>query len=279
MRLRMLAVCLLAATAPLFTAAQNIENAKVTTTDASRGAGAAIASLSRSGAAWFAWKVPIEGQSLCCWTGNSSSGRCGRCFLDGHDGMTINRDEPGEPRTAGEMLLLVRVEEGRVRRVRYFDAGCTLDGQGNTIHLLSGVTPESSIDYFRSQIANADNEGNLVAAISLHAHAKVVPLLIDLARHDANHQVRRHAIFWLGQKAGDKAAGELRRAVDEDPDDDVRKHAVFAISQLPRERAVPMLIDLVKNHKSREVRKRAIFWLAETEDPRALQLIEEILGK
>ena len=76
-----------------------------------------------------------------------------------------------------------------------------------------------------------------------------------------------------------KAAGELRRAVDEDPDDDVREHAVFAISQLPRERSVPLLIDLVRNHKSAQVREKAMFWLAQTNDPRALDLIEEILTK
>jgi len=279
MRLTTLLVCLLAAVS---VSAQNIENATVTTTDASRGVGATIASLSRSGSAWFGWKVPIKGETICCWNGDAGRpGCCGRCSLDGGDGLSINRDsgDPGDPHGTGEMLLLVRIHEGHVNRVRYFGGGCAVDGQGNAIHILSNVTPENSIEYLRSQLANADHEGNLVAAISLHTSPKVVPLLIDLARHDPDHGIRRNAIFWLGQKAGVKAAGELRRAVDEDPDDDVRKHAVFAISQLPRERAVPILMELVKTHKSREVRKRAMFWLAQTEDPRALQLIEEILEK
>ena len=166
-----------------------------------------------------------------------------------------------------------------MRRVRVFGASCELDGQGKTIQLLTNVSPDSSIDYLLSQIRNADREGELLAALSLHDHPRVVPALIQLARHDPDKEVRRHAIFWLGQKAGAKVAGELRRAIDEDPDEDVKQHAVFAISQLPRERSVPLLIELVKTHKNRGVRETAMFWLAQTDDPRALDLIEGILLK
>jgi hypothetical protein len=260
--------------------AQNIENATLTSTDASQGVGAAVAFIARSGPSWVAWTVPIEGDSICCWNRRGASNDCcGRCTLDGGEGMSINRheDKAGEPHATGEMLLMLRVSEGRVRRVRYFSTTCPVDGQGNSVHLLTNVSPESSIEYLRTEISTADDDGNVIAAISLHRNPKAIPLLIDLARHDPAHDVRRNAIFWLGQKAGVKAASELRRAVDEDPDDDVRQHAVFAISQLPAERAVPMLIELVKTHKSRDVRKRAMFWLAQSEDPRALQLIEEIL--
>jgi HEAT repeats len=275
----------------LFTAAlfaQNIENASVQRTDATRGVGAAIASVESATRGsttptWFAWTAPIRGHSICCNGNGNSNGCCGRCKLDGGNGFSINDegDDDG-PRALGdksEMLLVARVERGKVRNIRLFSASCGLDGQGKTIQLLTNVSPESSIDYLLAQIRNADREGQLLAALSLHDHPRVVPALIDLARHDPDKEVRRHAIFWLGQKAGTKVAGELRRAIDEDPDEDVKQHAVFAISQLPRERSVPLLIDLIKTHKNRAVRERAMFWLAQTDDPRALDLIEGILLK
>ena len=264
--------------------AQNIENATVQRTDATRGVGAAIAAISSATPTWFAWTAPIRGHSICCWEGSGKSkGCCGRCKLDGGNGFSISdEDEDDGPVAIGvrsEMLLVARVEHGKVRNVRLFSASCGLDGQGKTIHLLTNVSPESSIDSLLAQIRNADREGQLLAALSLHDHPRVVPALIDLARHDPDKEVRRHAIFWLGQKAGTKVAGELRRAIDEDPDEDVKQHAVFAISQLPRERSVPLLIDLIKTHKNRAVRERAMFWLAQTDDPRALDLIEGILMK
>jgi hypothetical protein len=266
--------------------AQNIENATVQRTDATRGVGAAIAAIGSPTPTWFAWTAPIGGHSICCWEGSGKgkgNGCCGRCKLDGGNGFSISdEDEDDGPVALGdksEMLLVARVQEGKIRNVRLFSASCGLDGQGKTIHLLTNVSPESSIDYLLTQIRNADSEGQLMAALSLHDHPRVVPALIDLARHDPDKEVRRHAIFWLGQKAGTKVAGELRRAIDEDPDEDVKQHAVFAISQLPRERAVPILIDLIKTHKNRAVRERAMFWLAQTDDPRALDLIEVILLK
>jgi HEAT repeats len=261
--------------------AQNIDNATVKSTDASRGVGAAIASVGSANPTWFAWTAPIKGRSICCWNGSSNrSGCCGRCKLDGGNGFSISDDEDDiSPAGDDRMLVVVRVEQGRVRKVRLFSATCELDGQGKTIHMLTNVTPDSSVEYFVSQIRNADREGEMLAALSMHEHARVVPELINLARHDPDTEVRRHAIFWLGQKAGAKVAGELRRAVDEDPDEDVKEHAVFAISQLPRERSVPLLIDLVKTHKNRKVRERAMFWLAQTGDQRAVDLIESILIK
>ena len=264
--------------------AQNIENATVQRTDATRGVGAAIGAIGSATPTWFAWTAPIRGHSICCWeSGGKGKGCCGRCKLDGGNGFSISdEDEDDGPVAIGaksEMLLVARVERGKVRNVRLFSASCGLDGQGKTIQLLTNVSPESSIDYLLAQIRNADREGQLMAALSLHDHPRVVPALIDLARHDPEKEVRRHAIFWLGQKAGAKVAGELRRAIDEDPDEDVKQHAVFAISQLPAERSVPLLIDLIKTHKNRGVRERAMFWLAQTGDPRALDLIEGILMK
>lgn len=215
------------------------------------------------GTGWFAWKVPSPGHSICC----------NRCSLENDRGFSIDSDEDFNTTGTGEMLIAVRVESGKIRKLRLFDGSCRLDGK---VQMLT-VSTENSVDYLLSQIPDADREGELMAALSMHDHPRVVPALIQLARHDPETDTRRHAIFWLGQKAGEKVAGELRRAVDEDPDDDVKQHAVFAIAQLPRERAVPLLIDLVQSHKNRKVRERAMFWLAQTGDPRAIDLIESIL--
>lgn len=186
----------------------------------------------------------------------------------GCDGSTFNVRNRVEH---DEVFLVARIEGRQVERLRIVDPACPL---GNT-HVVENVTPEASLDFL---LANVHHHEGVVTGIAMHDHARVVPELIRLARHHASAKVRREAIFWLGQRAGEKAAGELRRAVDEDPDDEVRERAVFAISQLPRDRAVPLLVDLVKTHKRPVVRERAMFWLAQTGDPRALELIEEILG-
>ncbi len=67
---------------------------------------------------------------------------------------------------------------------------------------------------------------------------------MDLAKHDPSSGVRGQALFWLAQKAGQRAIATLGQAVNDDPDREVRKRAVFAISQLPNDDSVPKLIEL-----------------------------------
>jgi hypothetical protein len=207
------------------------------------------------GAGRIAWKIRTDGVSICC--------------CNEQQGFTVGRGDRVEYE---DIFLVATIRDGRMARLRMVAPACPI----TDTRMIENVTPEASLDFLLGHIAEDDH---IVAAIAMHDHPRTVPELIALARRHESSEVRRDAIFWLGQRAGEKAAGELRRAVDEDPEDEVRERAVFAISQLPAERAVPMLVDLVKNHKRPAVRKRAMFWLAQTGDPRALQLIEEILAR
>lgn len=117
-----------------------------------------------------------------------------------------------------------------------------------------------------------------IAGIAQDKDPAATELLLSLAKTHRIAQVRKQSLFWLGQRAGEKATAHLKEAAD-DPDEDVREMAVFAISQLPKERAIPELIQLARTHKSKRVRERAIFWLGQSGDPRALTFIEEILTR
>jgi len=103
-----------------------------------------------------------------------------------------------------------------------------------------------------------------------------VDLLIGAARNDASTSVRRSALMWLAQLAGDRAIAAIEEALD-DPDTEIKRQAVFALSQLPHDRGVPLLIAIVRENPNPEVRKQALFWLGQTGDERALALIEELL--
>lgn len=103
--------------------------------------------------------------------------------------------------------------------------------------------------------------------------------LIGIARKDQDAGVRRQALFWLAQKAGERAVQTLSDAMENDPDREVRKHAVFALSQLPKNEGVPRLIEVARTHRDPEVRKQAMFWLGQSGDGRAIRFFEEILTK
>jgi HEAT repeat protein len=107
------------------------------------------------------------------------------------------------------------------------------------------------------------------------------PDLLKIAKSDhVSRKVRRSAVFWLGEAAGDAATRGLTDLVDDGgADHEVRETAVFALSQRPHDEGVPALIRIVKENKDPDLRRKAIFWLGQSDDPRALSLFEELLTK
>jgi len=107
------------------------------------------------------------------------------------------------------------------------------------------------------------------------------PDLLKISR-DArvSRRVRRSAVFWVGQAAGDAATRGLTEMVDDRAADrEVREQAVFALSQRPKDEGVPALIRIARENRDPELRRKAIFWLGQSDDPRALTLFEELLTR
>jgi HEAT repeat protein len=123
-----------------------------------------------------------------------------------------------------------------------------------------------------------DISGDPVLAAALADSVTVWPSLLRLARIPTlPEEMRRTAVFWLGQQAAAEAGKALDSiAGDKRGDREVRKQAVFALSQREGE-GVPALIRIARSNPDPELRKTALFWLGQTEDPRALALFEEIL--
>lgn len=107
-----------------------------------------------------------------------------------------------------------------------------------------------------------------------------INFLIKVAESDPDRELRKQALFWLGQRAGKRSLEVLGNVVEKSDDDtEVQKQAVFAISQRPRDEAIPLLIKIAKTHPKPAVRKQAMFWLGQTGDDRALEFFKEILSK
>jgi HEAT repeat protein len=210
--------------------------------------------LSRSG--WVAYSIPAtENTIVCSW-----------------DDTTSIRD--GAFNVGGDQLhIQYEVTEGRITAVRLSSPTCP---DRKAAHWLGAVDPRESRRLLISLV-----EGELSVAkkatTALAMHEDVEEDLIRIAKTHSSSKVRSNALFWVGQRAGEKAASVLREAVDADPDAEVKAKAVFGISQLPNDRSIPLLIELMTTHKSRAVRKKAAFWLGQKNDPRALEAFERVL--
>jgi HEAT repeat protein len=220
------------------------------------------------GPAWIGYAIPANrgDQEQGCWESTGfQRARVGPLKLEGPDAI----------------FILYRIDGGSVVRIRIASPECPLDAAGLTLYWLTGVRPADSVDWL-SRLASADASrrvaNNATMAIALHGDAHATDVLISLARSGKTTDVRGAALFWVAQRAGDKAAGTITQAL-EDPDTEIRKKAVFALSQLPKDEGVPKLIDVARNHRDRAVRRQAMFWLGQSRDPRALAFFEQVLSQ
>jgi hypothetical protein len=249
------------------------------------------AAAAKAGVTWVEYRVPMAGGSrrMCCFDSTAQRGAdcCGRCQLEGHDGVVLNSRNPSEPAAArivveppSEMRVFARIENHSVTRLRVFSLDCDVDADGAAVTTLTGIAVDDSAAWLAALVrAGGDMFVQMPAlsALALHPGNAADAALVALARTDQRPRIRGQALFWLAQRAGDEAVRTIAGAVNDDPEIDVKRRAVFALSQLPRGEGLPLLIDLARTHRLPEVRRQAMFWLGQSKDPRAVDFFEQIL--
>jgi hypothetical protein len=241
----------------------------------------------KPGPTWVGYAVPaVAGDhNMCCWN-NGDAGCCQSCRLEpgASSSVTISGGTgPGIVALEGQALhVLYRLEGGRIDRIRTFSEGCALDAGGLTLQWLTGVAAADSTAALATFLAGSSSNklaDGALTALAMHREPAALERLLLAARDGATTHLRGQALFWLAQRAGDKAVGAITDAIARDPETSVKTRAVFALSQLPKDEGVPLLISVARTHSNPAVRKQAMFWLGQSKDPRALKFFEEILFK
>jgi len=156
-----------------------------------------------------------------------------------------------------------------VRKDAIFWVGNSKDAR--SLDLLKDIYGRTSEQELKEQV---------IFALTLTDSKEAIQELIRLAKTERNVEVKKNAIFWLGQKASQESVKTLKDFVDEPNEEvEIKDSAVFAISQLPEDKAVPMLAAIARENKSPAVRKKALFWLGQSGSEEALRVFEEILLK
>ncbi|MBI3792283.1 MAG: HEAT repeat domain-containing protein [Gemmatimonadetes bacterium] len=213
--------------------------------------------------------------------------RAGVCGNGSGNGFSTNdrswRGKRGEWESEcepGPVRVAVDVEDGKPVALRFYVGGRW--GSSSAARDAGTVAAAEAGAYF-VQLAERGTgrvarEAIVVATIA--DSSTPWPALIRIAKDDKKErELRKQAVFWLGQAAGDAVAPLDALARDDDEDIEVRKQAVFALSQRPKDEAVPALLAIARGKGDARIKKTAIFWLGQSGDPRAVAYFEDVLGK
>ena len=85
-------------------------------------------------------------------------------------------------------------------------------------------------------------------------------------------EIRKNALFWVGQTGGLPAADlqQLYRTLD---DTEMKEQLIFVASQSGEREAVDFLMSVAREERDRELRERAIFWLGQSNDTRVAEFL------
>ena len=207
-----------------------------------------------------------------CGSGQSMSFNSGS--RSRHNDEWSSECEPGPVRVAMD------IEGGTPRAIRFYVGGRWGAGASATD---LGVVPAADAGAWFVRLAESGSgkaAREAITVATLADSSTVWPALLRIAK-DANREreLRKSAVFWLGQAASDATAALNGLVEDEDGDVDVRKQAVFALSQRPNGEGVPVLLTIARGKLDPRIRRQAIFWLGQSGDPRAVAYFEEVLAK
>ena len=271
-----------------------ISNAKTETRSAAQGLEREVRTIAaRGGVTWFGYRVPMVAgpRQMCCFDTISNSGDvcCGTCRLESGSGVSMSTGDSMTMRggsrvmlePATEFLVLARVEDGAVGRVRTFTPDCDVDAGGLSIVWLTDVKPDDSIAWLSSLVLSSPDTGErkdrvaktAMSAIALHNVPAADRALESFVAPSRPEWLRGDTAFWLGSTRGDAGARVLTRMIAEDPSDKVRDKVTFGLSVSKTPAALTTLLNTAKNDQSRRVRGQALFWLAQRAGKEALATI------
>jgi HEAT repeats len=292
MRRPALALIAVLAATPAF-AQSNIGNADLQARPAGDLAQTFTSLATDAGPLWIGYSVPAHDPdwNSCCYSNGDHC--CGRCALErtesdmSFSGRSSARGGPVQLEGAANLVVLFRIVNRGVEKIRTFSESCEIDAGGRRVYWLTGVDPAASVrllsTYARTPAKSGEKKSKVadgaVMALSAHREPAALDTLIQIARTGEQAHTRGQALFWLAHRAGEKAAGTITDAIENDPDTEVKTRAVFALSQLPKDEGVPKLIEVARTNRNRKVRQQAMFWLGQSRDPRALKFFEEVLLK
>ncbi|MFK8014325.1 MAG: hypothetical protein AB8G17_02635 [Gammaproteobacteria bacterium] len=231
------------------------------------GASAIAQSLLPSDDGWYAWPIDaVEGAEFrCCFHWDDNQPKTKACKLDSIRTSYGNSDLA--PPSHGSAIVYAQKRDGAVVRVHTFSSSCEVTTREG-IAGLGNVTPRQSLSLLEGALRDGVAQTHeAIGAIAMHTGDEAARMLVRLADEREEKEVRKSAVFFMGQLRGAETENELTNIMFTDPSDSMREHAAFSISESSLPNREDLLVRLGNEDPEPGVRGKAWFWLAQTESP------------
>jgi hypothetical protein len=243
---------------------------------------ATIAATATVEPVWVGWRVPIvDGERGGCNTWSTDDLYYRGLTLDYAPlGATASYGRPQVTPPAGAMpleggtglVVLLRLIEGRVERMRTIGDDCPVDAGGRTVYWLDGVPPADSLrtldaytreDSFERLSMNARRSltRSALSAIAMHRDAGADAILDRIATASTGGELRQQAVSLLGSYRGAHGFTMLQKLLQNERQSTARVELINAIGQTREAGTVGALRGLLKDPDPK-IRAAAVYYFA-----------------
>jgi HEAT repeat protein len=152
----------------------------------------------------------------------------------------------------------------------------------NAIFWLGNEGSAESHEYLRGLFTTVSSEQlqeKIIFAVSQQSATQSRDWLLTVVRDDGQSiDIRKHALFWLGQEQ-DIGPADLDGLYSNSADRELREQVLFVLSQRSETWAVEQLISIARSESDPDLRKNTLFWLGQSNDPKAAEFLLEVIEK
>jgi HEAT repeat protein len=236
------AMWVLAAALPLAAQPKLLVNAQTDTRSAAAGLEREYRTLlaSQPQPAWMGYSVPaVRTGNLGCDYVRDSYATAGVVHLEPPD----------------HAVILFRVENNALNRVRTLSPDCEIDAGGVPVHWLNDVQPAQSIALLTSLVPEREGAGSgALQAISVHADPAAEAALERFLAPTQPENIRLRTVSYLAPRN----LNIVKKVIAGDPDSRVRERAVSSLANSRQPEALDLLISIAKSDNDPRLRSQAI---------------------
>ena len=144
------------------------------------------------------------------------------------------------------------------------------DERAEALNALMQMNAERAMPILKAVLAKKDEcsaglREKAVFLVSQKRTSETEDILLDAVRNDPSREVKKKAVFWMGQVNTDRAAEALVQMLESpNVNDELRREAVHALMQQRTERGHAAVRRIAEDTRSsRELREHAVFWLGQ----------------
>jgi hypothetical protein len=175
-------------------------------------------------------------------------------------------------------VVLFRVDQGAVERIRTLSPDCEIDAGGLPLHWFNDVKPAESVAMLNTFATQRERyQDGAMNAIAMHSDPTADAALQKFLATDQPESIRLRVVSWLSPSRGRNSFDVLKNLIANDPNERVRERAVSTLGNSKEAAATALIITTAQKDPNPRLRAAAVSALNRHPGPNVVAALKTVI--